>query len=40
MKPIQEILLEYENNRAKYTTIEDFIPFITDALKEKVPNTL
>jgi len=40
MKPIQEILLEYENNRDKYTTIEDFIPIIINKLKEKVPNTM
>jgi len=40
MKPIQEILLEYENNRDKYKTIENFIPFIIHELKEKVPNTM
>jgi hypothetical protein len=40
MKPIQEILLEYENNRDKYKNIENFIPFLIHELNEKVPNNM
>jgi len=38
MELMQEILLEYENNRDKYKTIGSFIPYLLHELNKKIPN--
>lgn len=38
LQPLKEIFLKYENNRIKYKSIGDFMPFMISELKEKIPN--
>jgi hypothetical protein len=38
LNQIQEILLEYDNNRNKFKNITDFIPVLLQKIKKEIPN--